>query len=116
MKHIEHNLKAIKRRIMLRVWFSYIVSLINNRVAGVGVIFGASLTLFVQLVSVPNILHNLMQVRLGAVPEYIWQTLVKVVVNGELLKLLTLVLIVASLWYLRSLIHHSSQFSNRFAH
>jgi fumarate reductase subunit D len=112
MKHIQSNLKRIKRRIMLRVWYSYLISLVNNPVAWAGMVFGASGTLFVQIVSVPNILLNLLNVRLGAVPQYLWQVLVKTVVNGEFLKLVTLVLIIFSILYLHALLRHSS-FSNR---
>ncbi len=112
MKHINSNLKTIRRRIMLRVWYSYLISLVNNPIAVAGMVFGASGTLFVQIVSVPNILLNLLEVRLGAVPQYMWQVLVKTVVNGEFLKLVTLVFIIFSLLYLRALLRHSS-FSNR---
>ncbi len=112
MKHIESNLKIIKRRIMLRVWYSYLISSVSNPVALAGMVFGASGTLFIQIVSVPNILLNLLEVRLGAVPQYMWQVLVKTVVNGEFLKLVTLILIMFSFLYLYTLLRHPS-FSHR---
>lgn len=107
MKHIESNLKNIKRRIMLRVWYSYMLSLIVSPVTLVGMVLGISGTLFVQLVSLPNIFINLLNVRLGAVPEYIWQTLVNSAANGEFLKLVTLVLIFVSILYLRALLRQT---------
>lgn len=107
MKSIEDNLKVIKRRIMIRVWYIFIISLLENRFAWVGLIFGASATLFIQLVSLTNILHNLLQVKLGLVPEYIWQVLVNAVAGGELLKVISLVLIVVSTLYLFALLRQS---------
>lgn len=104
MKPIQNNLKVIKRRIMLRVWYSYIISLIANPVAGVGFVFGASISLFFKLFSVSSLIHNLLAVQLGSVPLYIWQTLVSIVYRGEFLKLISLVLIVVSLVYLRRLL------------
>ncbi len=104
MKPIQNNLKAIRRRIMLRVWYSYIISLVVSPVTAAGVIFGASFSLSLKLFSVSSIIHNLMEVRLGSVPDYLWQTLVSIVTRGEFLKLVSLILIVASLVYLRRLL------------
>jgi hypothetical protein len=108
MQHIEHNLRSIKRRIMLRVWYAYALSLTKNPFMLAGLVFGASVTLFVNLVSVPSIIMNLLDVRLGSVPEYIGQTLLSTWTNGNFLKLVSLVLIVASVLYLRTLLKHST--------
>lgn len=107
MQHIEYNLKQIKRRIMVRVWYSFIFSLFENRFAWVGLLFGASATLFIQLVSLPNILLNLLEVKLGSVPQYIWQVLINAVAGGELLKVMSLLLIFLSLFYLFALLRQS---------
>ena len=104
MKPIQNNLRAIKRRIMLRVWYTYIISLVVSPVALAGLVFGASISLFFKLFSVTSIVHNLMEVRLGSVPDYLWQTLVSIVTRGEFLKLVSLILIVSSLVYLRRLL------------
>jgi len=114
MKHIETNLRIIRRRIMVRVWYSYILSLLSNPFALVGIVFGASVTLLMQLVSVVSILQNLLNVRLGLVPQYFWQTVVETVRNGELLKILAVTLIVVSLFYLRALVKHSPRTSPFF--
>ena len=113
MQHIEHNLRQIKRRIMVRVWYSFILSLFENRFAWVGILFGASATLFIQLVSLSNILKNLLEVKLGSVPQYIWQVLVNTVASGELLKVISLVLIFLSTLYLFALLRQSSWSANR---
>jgi len=107
MQHIEHNLRQIKRRIMVRVWCSFIISLFENRFAWVGLLFGASATLFIQLVSLPNILLNLLEVKLGLLPQYIWRVLVNAVAGGELLKIISLLLIFISLFYLAALLRQS---------
>ena len=38
MQHIEYNLKQIKRRIMVRVWYKLYFSLFENRFAWVGIL------------------------------------------------------------------------------
>jgi hypothetical protein len=108
MKHISSNLESTKNRIMRRVWYTYFISLLGRPVTAVGMVFGASLMLFFKLVSVSAILHNLLEVRLGAVPQYVWQTFVKLVENGEFLKLVSLALIIVSVLYLRSLLKHAT--------
>jgi len=107
MQHIEYNLRQIKRRIMVRVWYSFILSLFENRFAWVGLIFGASATLFTQLVSVPNILRNLLEVKLGLLPQYIWQVVTNAVASGGLLKVVSLLLIFLSMLYLFTLLRQS---------
>ncbi|HMO78305.1 MAG TPA: hypothetical protein PKA42_01375 [Candidatus Paceibacterota bacterium] len=107
MQHIEYNLRAIKRRIMVRVWYSYILSLFENRFAWVGILFGASVTLFTQLVSLADIFRNLLEVKLGLVPQYIWNVLVNAVSTGELLKVVSLLLILLSTLYLLALLKQS---------
>lgn len=89
---------------MRRVWYRYVLSLVISRAALTGMFFGFSTTLFFKLVSVPNIILNLLNVRVGALPEYVWQTLVSTFVNGEFLKLVTLALFVYFLFYLRTLL------------
>jgi hypothetical protein len=104
MQHINQNLKSIRGRIMRRVWYRFALSLLLSKAAAAGVLFGFSITLFFQLVSVPNIVKNLLSVELGNVPQYIWQTLVGTFVDGEFLKLATLALFVYFLFYLRNML------------
>lgn len=112
MEHIEKNLRAIRRRIMVRVWYSYLITMTTNSAALVGLVLGASLALFFKLVSVSSILHNLLEVRLGSVPEYIWSTLTRTAASGEFLKLISLTLIIVSLLYLKSLLRKITFDSN----
>ncbi len=93
---------------MLRVWYSYGISLLVNRFTFVGVLLSASVSLSVKLFSLPNILLNLMDVRLGAVPQYVWQVFASTLARGELLKILVLVMIVLSTLYLFALLKDSS--------
>ena len=97
MKFSLNNNLSIKNRVMIRVWYSYILSVIFNPTTLRGGILGASVVLFVTLVSVPSIVLNLLQVQVGTVPTYIWQTITTAVANGEFLKLLTLGVIIFSL-------------------
>jgi hypothetical protein len=106
MQHINQNLKSIRGRIMRRVWYRFALSLLLSKAAAAGVLFGFSTTLFFTLVSVPNIVKNLLSVQLGYVPQYIWQTLVSTFVDGEFLKLATLALFVYFLFYLRSMLRN----------
>ncbi len=86
---------------MLRVWYSYAISVVFSYATFRGLIFGFSLVLFLSLVSLPDIVFNLLNVRVGAVPEYLWQTIASAVTDGEFLKLLTLGVIIFSVLSLR---------------
>lgn len=90
-------MKTLKNKIMRRVWYSYSLSILFSRYLVHGLVLGISTVLFVQLVSVPHLVQNLLGVKVGGVPEYIWQTLEHAVVQGEFMKLLTLGVIVFSL-------------------
>ena len=82
---------------MRRVWYSYWLSILLNFVTLFGFIFGASSVLFVKLVSLPDILNNLLQVQLGAIPVYVWQVFLQAISQGEFLTLISLGLIIFSL-------------------
>jgi len=97
MKFSLTNNLSIRTRVMMRVWYSYILSIVFSPSTLRGGILGASIVLFVSLVSVPNILSNLLQVQVGAVPTYMWQTVTTAIADGEFLKLLTLGIIIFSL-------------------
>lgn len=90
-------MQTLKNKIMRRVWYSYTLSIMVSRFLVQGFALGVSLVLFFRLVSVPHLIQNLLNVKLGSVPEYIWQTLEHAVLEGEILKLLTLGVIVFSL-------------------
>lgn len=93
MKHIEQNLKSIRRRIMLRVWYSYALSLMERSVFAHGLVLGGLIALFGRLTHVAALGHNLAQVPVGAVPGYIWQTIVAALSGGEVLTALVTLLL-----------------------
>lgn len=93
---------------MRRVWYSYMVSLLANFSTLLGFIFGVSSFMFIKLVSVGDVVANLLSVEVGAVPEFIYSTFAQAVHNGEFLTLITLGLIIFSLL--------SWRFQGRFLH
>lgn len=95
------NKLTLKTRIMMWVWYSYLKKIVVNPIAFKGMVFGASLVLFVQLVSVADIMMNLLQVQVGTVPAYVWQAITSAIVDGEFLKVVTLGIIIFSLLSLR---------------
>jgi len=100
MEHINKSLRHIKRRIMLRVWYCYFLSLLEAPATLVAALFTVSTLVFVQLVSVPSIIVNILNVRVGLLPEYLWSTVAHALLEGELLKVISLVLILVSSVYL----------------
>ncbi len=88
MQHIDHNLKAIRRRIMLRVWYSYFLSLFIRGSFFYGLLLGGVVSGFGRLTHVSAIINNLLDVPLGMVPNYIWQTIMSAVASGEILTVL----------------------------
>ena len=94
----------LKRSIMLRVWYSYMLSILLSTATLLGVVFGSSTILFVKLVSLTDIFNNLLQVQLGSVPVYVWQVFSQAVSKGEFLTLISLGLIIFSLLSFRIMI------------
>ncbi len=82
---------------MRRVWYSYLLSLVISRETLRGFIVGTSAMVLVELVSVSSIFHNLLAVRLGDVPVYIWQVFAQAFSQGEFLTLAAVGLLVFSL-------------------
>lgn len=113
MKHIEHNLRSIKRRIMMRVWYSYALSLVTRGGFVYGLALGGSVALFGRLTHVAAITHNLLEVPLGSVPSYVWTTITGALAGGEVLTVLvTLSLVImtaGALRKLRDLLHTETQ-------
>ena len=94
MKHIEHNLKNIRRRIMLRVWCSYGLSLMERSTFLHGVVLGGLVALFGRLTHVAALTDNLLQVPVSMLPAYAWQTVVAALSGGEVATVLVTILVV----------------------
>jgi hypothetical protein len=88
MQHINHNLARIRRRILLRVWYSYIISIVSSVVFGYGLILGGVVAAFGRLTHVAALAHNLLSAPLASLPTYVWQTLTQSLVGGEVLTFL----------------------------
>lgn len=93
MKHIDQNLKSIRRRIMLRVWYSYALSLGERTVFVHGLLLGGLIALFGRLTHVAALGDNLVSVPVSSLPGYIWNTIVGAVSGGELLTVLVTLLL-----------------------
>ena len=104
MKHIENNLKSIRRRIMLRVYYSYALSLATRSTFAYGLVLGGLIASFGRLTHVAAITHNLLEVPVGALPSFLWSTITSALAGGEVLTVLvTLSLLVMTGGALRKL-------------
>jgi hypothetical protein len=113
MQHIEHNLRNIKRRIMMRVWYSYALSVVTRGGFFYGVALGGIVALFGRLTHVAAITHNFLEVPVGSVPAFLWGTVTSALSGGEVLTVLvTLILVLmtaGALSQLRDLFHTNTQ-------
>lgn len=100
MKHINQNLRVLKRRIMLRVWYSYLISLLISRFTFAGVVLSVSALLSIKVFSLTNLILNLLDVKLGSLPNYIWEVFVSTLMRGELIKVLVFTMSALSFLYL----------------
>lgn len=82
---------------MRRVWYSYLLSVLVSKATVRGFALGFSGFLFVNLVSLPSIVMNLLSVQVKAVPEYVWSTITEAVATGQFLTLITLGIVVFSI-------------------
>lgn len=88
MQHINHNLSKIRRRILLRVWYSYFLSLFVRGGFAYGLVLGGVVAAFGRLTHVAAISHNLLEVPVGSVPVYVWQSITTALAGGEVLTVL----------------------------
>lgn len=78
---------------MRRIYYSYTVSIFTHAVFWQGMFLGAAALLLANWLHVASIFNNLLAVRVGAVPEYMYSSVVNAVNAGELLTVLTLLLV-----------------------
>ncbi len=67
-----HNHTQLRRTIMRRVWYTFLVSVFVRPATVQGFLFGASIIAFWKLVSVTSIANNFLSVRVGELPGYAW--------------------------------------------
>ncbi len=71
LRHTLAHERALRRRIMRRVYYAYGLSIIFRPALVLGVAFGASAIAFWRLVSISSIIDNLLRVQLGEMPWYV---------------------------------------------
>lgn len=84
----------LEKRIMRRVYYSYVLSLFSGAMFWQGVLLGVCVGLFGRLTHVAALYHNLLAVPLGEVPIYVLETFERAVFEGELLTVLVVVFMV----------------------
>jgi Na+/H+-dicarboxylate symporter len=94
MKHIDMNIVATRRRLMRRVWYSYLLSLVTRSSFVHGFMLGASVSMFGRLTHVAAITNNLLEVPVGFIPTYALETIRGALAGGEVLTVLVTVLLV----------------------
>ena len=71
------NALRLRRAIMRRVWYAYGLSIIASKAMLQGLLFGASVIGFWKLVSVSSIINNVLQVQVGQLPLYVFNSLLQ---------------------------------------
>lgn len=95
MKHIDMNIVATRRRLMRRVWYSYLLSILSRTAFVHGFVLGGSVAMFGRLTHVAAITDNLLRVPVSSIPEYISQTITAALSGGEVLTVLVTLLLVS---------------------
>lgn len=87
---------SLRRRIMYRVYLSFVLSIAEHRFFWKGFLFGAALALFGRLVHVAALADNLLSVPVVDLPRYIAYVFEHALMSGEFLTVLA-VLIMATI-------------------
>ncbi|MFM2339592.1 MAG: hypothetical protein RLZZ360_228 [Candidatus Parcubacteria bacterium] len=69
--------RSLRRAVMRRVWYVFMVSLILRPALVLGFVFGASAIAFWRLVSITSIVENFLQVQVGHLPTYVGTALMQ---------------------------------------
>jgi len=89
----------LQKNIMRRIWYAYGIEQVNQQLTSKafwqGLVFGGSLIIFAQVVHVSSVMQNTLETPLGRVPEYLFSTVLGAVKNGDLIKVITLLLLVS---------------------
>ncbi len=71
LRHTLAQERALRRRIMRRVYYAYGLSIVWRPSLVLGMAFGASAIAFWRLVSISSIIDNLLRVQIGEMPWYV---------------------------------------------
>lgn len=70
-----HSQAKLTRQIMRRVYYAYGISIFCSTAMVRGFFFGASIIAFWRLVSISSIVTNMLNVKVGQLPYYVWESL-----------------------------------------
>ena len=82
--------QQLQKNIMRRVYYTYALSIALHPMLWRGVFLGAAAVLLARWLHVASIVENFLAIPVGAVPQYIVNSLVSAATHGEVLTLLTL--------------------------
>jgi len=86
---------TLQKNIMRRVYYSFVVTFVTSGPFLQGLLLGGAVALFGRLTHVAAITNNVLSVPLGAVPNYVWNSVVTALAGGEVLTVLVTAFIVA---------------------
>ena len=91
---------AIRKNVMRRIYYSYVLSLVFNGTFAQGALLGASIAAFGRLTHVAALANNFMQIPVGATPKYISGAFWHAAATGEVMTILvTLVMVTTSAYF-----------------
>lgn len=76
---------------MRRVYYAYALSIATHTMLWQGVFLGAAAVLLAKWLHVASIFHNFLSIPVGAVPQYIANSVLSAVTHGEVMMLVTLI-------------------------
>jgi hypothetical protein len=97
------NNKNLRRRIMYRVYVSFVLSIAEHRFFWQGFLFGAALALFGRLVHVAAVANNALSTPLSELPYYFVGAFRHAFTSGEFLTIVvTLVMVTIGISFVRT--------------
>ncbi len=107
----------LHRRIMYRVYLSFVLSIAEHRFFWKGFLFGAALALFGRLVHVAAVADNMLSVPLTNLPGHVLYAFEHAFLSGEFLTIVaTLVMLTIGISFIRAFIRLTRQASLQTAH
>jgi hypothetical protein len=104
------NNPSLRRRIMYRVYLSFLLSIAEHRFFWRGFLFGAALALFGRLVHVAAVAENALSVPVGTLPAHVFHTFEHAFLSGEFLTIMAvLVMVTIGASFLRAFVRLTRQ-------
>jgi len=111
------NTSRMHRRIMYRVYLSFLLSIAEHRFFWKGFLFGAALALFGRLVHVAAVADNVLATPVRDVPSYIVTTFLQAFASGELLTIVVaLIILTIGVSFVRTFVRLTRQTSLQVMH